>query len=214
MAIKTSGSLAMSEIAAEFGDATPYSLSEFYRGGGKVPNVSQNNAVPLSGAIAIGNFYGAVNQWTTSWSTAWNTSVTTSQSTTTSWSTSWTTSSVITEGPFYNVNSYYWYTYNWTAHNDFGSYSGSGQKVIWNGIDITTGAVSGTINGYTYYRGSFVYNTSISLPQYNYDEIGNYYQIYRIYIGSVTTSATTSQNTSTAWSTAWSTSQTTSKLTP
>lgn len=60
MAIKSSGQLSFSEIVAEFADTTPYSMSEFYRGGGKVP--TNNTNVPTSGAISFSNFYGAVNR--------------------------------------------------------------------------------------------------------------------------------------------------------
>jgi hypothetical protein len=52
----------MTTIATEFGDSTPHSLSEFYRGGGLVPDAPANSAIPTSGQIALGNFYGAVNQ--------------------------------------------------------------------------------------------------------------------------------------------------------
>lgn len=62
MAIKPSGSpLSMSEIAAEFGGAQPYSLSQFYRGGARVPNgPAQNNGIATAGAINMGGFYGSV----------------------------------------------------------------------------------------------------------------------------------------------------------
>ena len=59
MAIKSSGQLSFTEIVAEFADTAPYSMSEFYRNGGKVP--SNNTNVPTSGAISFSNFYNAVN---------------------------------------------------------------------------------------------------------------------------------------------------------
>lgn len=62
MAIKSSGQLSFSEIVAEFADTAPYSMSEFYRGGGKVP--TNNTNVPTSGAISFSNFYNAVNRIT------------------------------------------------------------------------------------------------------------------------------------------------------
>lgn len=71
MAIKTSGSLALSEIASEFQDGTPHSLSEFYRGGSLVPDASANSNVPSSGAISIGNFYGSVRQFATGYSSTY-----------------------------------------------------------------------------------------------------------------------------------------------
>jgi hypothetical protein len=62
MAIKSSGQLSFSEIVAEFADTQPYSMSEFYRGGIKVP--TNNINVPTSGAISFSNFYNAVNRIT------------------------------------------------------------------------------------------------------------------------------------------------------
>ena len=69
MAIKSSGSLAMTEIVAEFGGSVPHSLSEYYRDGGAVPG--NNTNVPTSGNISMGNFFDAVNeiQYTVSSST-------------------------------------------------------------------------------------------------------------------------------------------------
>lgn len=54
----------LSEIMAEFGDPgnRPVQLSQFYRGGGRVPNVAQNNAISTAGAINLGMFYGATNR--------------------------------------------------------------------------------------------------------------------------------------------------------
>lgn len=62
MAIKSSGQLAFTEIVAEFPDTAPHSMSEFYRGGGKVPDANIN--IPTSGAISFSNFYGATNRVT------------------------------------------------------------------------------------------------------------------------------------------------------
>lgn len=62
MALPSSGAISLSAIASEFGDSTPNSISEFYRGGSLVPNVSINNSVPTSGAISFSNFYGATDQ--------------------------------------------------------------------------------------------------------------------------------------------------------
>ena len=77
MAIKASGSLAMSEIVVEFADTAPYQLSEFYRGGAKVPNSSQNSNIPTSGAIRLGNFYNAVRRLTATQIYSTNTTQTT-----------------------------------------------------------------------------------------------------------------------------------------
>lgn len=59
MALQSSGQIKISEIASEFGDSAPHSLSEFYGGGGKVP-AGANPNVPTSGEIEIGDFYGGV----------------------------------------------------------------------------------------------------------------------------------------------------------
>lgn len=62
MAIKLTGSLAVdNDIAGEFGGDRPHSVSEYYRGGSLVENLSVNNKVPESGKISISNFYGAIN---------------------------------------------------------------------------------------------------------------------------------------------------------
>lgn len=61
MALPASGPLAISDIATEFPDTAPNSLSEFYRGGGLVPDSPTNSSIPTSGQIAVGNFYGATN---------------------------------------------------------------------------------------------------------------------------------------------------------
>lgn len=54
----------MNTIVAEFGGTAPHSLSEYYRGGGLVPNTPVNSAIPTSGQIAMGNFYGSANRST------------------------------------------------------------------------------------------------------------------------------------------------------
>jgi len=63
MTIKSSGSsLAISEIAAEFGGSTPHSLSEYYRGGSLVPTSSSTAGIASSGAITMSSFYGTANR--------------------------------------------------------------------------------------------------------------------------------------------------------
>jgi hypothetical protein len=62
MTIKTSGAIAMTDVATEFGvsQSSPIALSTFYRGGLWVPNGAAANAnVPTSGAISLGSMYGA-----------------------------------------------------------------------------------------------------------------------------------------------------------
>lgn len=60
MVLQASGTISLLDIATEFQDTPPYSLSEFYRNGGLVP--SNNVNVPTSGAISFQNFYGAVRE--------------------------------------------------------------------------------------------------------------------------------------------------------
>lgn len=62
--LSIAGSTAGQSIELEFqGTSTnQLSMSQLYRGGGIVPNASVNTAVPTSGQIAIGNFYGASNR--------------------------------------------------------------------------------------------------------------------------------------------------------
>ena len=61
MALPSSGTLKISDIVGEFGGSAPHALSEYYRGGSLVPDVTQNSSVPTSGTIKITDFYGAVN---------------------------------------------------------------------------------------------------------------------------------------------------------
>jgi hypothetical protein len=56
--LASSGTLSINDIAGEFGgSANPESLSEFYKGGSRVPNTTLNANIPTSGTIAISNFY-------------------------------------------------------------------------------------------------------------------------------------------------------------
>lgn len=61
MALPPSGTMTLAMIAAEFGGGTPHSISEYYRGGGLVPNIAANAAIPTSGIISFSNFYNATN---------------------------------------------------------------------------------------------------------------------------------------------------------
>lgn len=65
MPIPASGALSINDIATEYGGDVPHSLSEYYAGGGRVPpgtSGSPQGAVPSSGEIAIGRFYGTQNR--------------------------------------------------------------------------------------------------------------------------------------------------------
>ena len=59
MTLQSSGAISLSNIAGEFGGSTPHSLSEYYRGGGLVPNITPNNSIPTSGQISMSQFYGS-----------------------------------------------------------------------------------------------------------------------------------------------------------
>jgi hypothetical protein len=61
MTLQSSGPISLGDIGTEFNSPSPRSLSQFYRGGGKVPNTVGNAAVPTSGQISLSNFYGASN---------------------------------------------------------------------------------------------------------------------------------------------------------
>lgn len=62
MALQLTGPINMQDLATEFGGGVPHALSEYYRGGGLVPNASANLSIPTSGAISLGNFYGGTRR--------------------------------------------------------------------------------------------------------------------------------------------------------
>ena len=47
------------DIIAEFNGVLPHQLTEYYRGGANVPDITENNGVPTAGQISITDFYGA-----------------------------------------------------------------------------------------------------------------------------------------------------------
>lgn len=59
MALPSSGTITIQQIATEFGGSAPYSLSNYYRGGALVANTPANAGIPTSGTIRLSNFYGA-----------------------------------------------------------------------------------------------------------------------------------------------------------
>ena len=61
MVLQASGSISMQDIVDEFGGAGSDSISEYYRGGTWVPNISANTGIPLSGTISFSDFYSATN---------------------------------------------------------------------------------------------------------------------------------------------------------
>lgn len=60
MPVPSSGQIKISDLVAEFGGDAPHSLSEYYRGGARVP--SNNTNIPTSGQFRMSNGYGAVNE--------------------------------------------------------------------------------------------------------------------------------------------------------
>lgn len=60
MPVKSSGIISIQDLINEFGGSPPHSLSLFYRGGGRVPNIPVNNNVPLTGSvISLNQLYNA-----------------------------------------------------------------------------------------------------------------------------------------------------------
>ena len=64
MTLPSSGPLSIEDIANEFGGTAPHSLSEYYRGGGLVPDSSLTQSIPTSGSINVSDFYGTTNYTT------------------------------------------------------------------------------------------------------------------------------------------------------
>jgi hypothetical protein len=61
MALPSSGVLTLNDIQTEFGGTNPIDLSDYYRGGGLVPDSGPNSGIPTSGVISVSDFYGAAN---------------------------------------------------------------------------------------------------------------------------------------------------------
>ena len=61
MALPSSGVLTLNDIQTEFGGTNPIDLSDYYRGGGLVPDTAGNAGIPTSGVISVTDFYGAAN---------------------------------------------------------------------------------------------------------------------------------------------------------
>jgi len=56
--LPSSGPLSLLNIQEEFLGSNPIGLSEYYRGGARVPNSTSTTTIPTSGTIAVSNFYG------------------------------------------------------------------------------------------------------------------------------------------------------------
>tara|TARA_R110000782_G_scaffold225926_1_gene312760 strand:+ start:7 stop:552 length:546 start_codon:yes stop_codon:yes gene_type:complete len=67
MAVTSSAPISITDISDEFGGDLPDSLTEYYRGGGLVPDTTANASVPTSGAISLTDFFGSSS--VTAWST-------------------------------------------------------------------------------------------------------------------------------------------------
>ena len=61
MAIHLTGAISFQDLINEFSVPKPVSMSQMYAGGGYVPEA--NKGVPKSGAISLGNFYGATSSY-------------------------------------------------------------------------------------------------------------------------------------------------------
>lgn len=61
MALPSTGELALTDIQTEFGGSNPIGLSEYYAGGLYVPSgtTGDGGAIPTTGEITIGDFYGS-----------------------------------------------------------------------------------------------------------------------------------------------------------
>lgn len=59
MTLQSSGAISILDIVGEFGGSGSHSLTEYYRGGAFVPNISENSSIPTSGTISLTDFYGA-----------------------------------------------------------------------------------------------------------------------------------------------------------
>lgn len=58
MSVPLTGPILFSQIQAEFGGASPISLSQYYRGGSRVPNAPLNARIPTSGTVSFSDYRG------------------------------------------------------------------------------------------------------------------------------------------------------------
>ena len=56
--LQSSGAISLGDLGSFFTDTSPHSLSEFYKGGSRVPSNISGGSVPTSGTISLSNFYG------------------------------------------------------------------------------------------------------------------------------------------------------------
>lgn len=61
----TSGQITLAGVQSFFGDTGSIALGDLYRGGGIVPDITENAAVPASGEITLADMYGVYKQGAT-----------------------------------------------------------------------------------------------------------------------------------------------------
>jgi hypothetical protein len=64
MALQASGAISIGDLATEFSDSPPNSMSEFYRGGSLVADNAANVNIPQSGAASFSDYYGGAGTQT------------------------------------------------------------------------------------------------------------------------------------------------------
>lgn len=57
MPLPSSGEISLGDIQTEFGGSNPISISEYYKGGGLVPDTIVNSSIPTSGTIKLSDLY-------------------------------------------------------------------------------------------------------------------------------------------------------------
>lgn len=64
MGVKSSGEISFTtDIVGEYGGTAPHSFSEYKRGGGEVPNITPNDAIPTTNSdISFSDFYGTTDR--------------------------------------------------------------------------------------------------------------------------------------------------------
>lgn len=58
MALPTTGPMTADMIMQQYGGTAPFRISDYYRGGARVPNIAANSGIPTSGTITFANFRG------------------------------------------------------------------------------------------------------------------------------------------------------------
>ncbi|MFL9582358.1 hypothetical protein [Stenotrophomonas sp. AB1(2024)] len=58
MTLPSTGPITAQMLMQQYGGGSPFQISDYYRGGPRVPNTGANATVPTSGAISFANFRG------------------------------------------------------------------------------------------------------------------------------------------------------------